>query len=100
MMKLIIFMLSFFCHMVWAQQTDWKTLSEDNYTIEYPSDWTLDQSGRMGTTFIVMTDLVSADDRFRENINLIIQDLSASPMTLSEYVELTQSQLSTVIQNP
>ncbi|MBC8172388.1 MAG: hypothetical protein H7X71_00660, partial [Chitinophagales bacterium] len=49
----------------------WKTLKEKNYSIQYPSTWELDQSGQMGTSFILFSSLEEKEDQFMENINLI-----------------------------
>ena len=78
---------------------DWQSLTEDNYTIRYPEGWTLDQSGQMGTRFILLNPLSSAEDKFRENVNLIVQDLSAYDLDLDEYVAISEDQVKTMITN-
>lgn len=75
----------------------WKTLKEANYTIQYPAAWELDQSGQMGTSFILLAPLASPDDNFRSNVNLIIQDLGGQPITLDEYTELSEHQVKTMM---
>lgn len=53
-------------------QNGWKTLNEKGYTIQYPNDWELNKSGQMGTSFIILSRLSSKNDKFCENVNLII----------------------------
>ena len=77
----------------------WESLTESNYSIRYPAGWTLDQSQQMGTRFIVLGPLASPEDQFRENVNLIIQDLSAYDLDLDQYVTLSEEQIETTITN-
>ena len=76
---------------------DWKSLAEDNYSLRYPEAWTLDQSQQMGTKFILFSPLSSAEDQFKENVNLILQDLEAYDLNLDQYVELSEDQVKTLI---
>jgi len=75
----------------------WKSLVENNYAMQYPNDWELSRSGQMGTSFIVFSPLSSDQDQFRENINLIIQDLTGHQLNLDDYVEISENQLKTMI---
>jgi len=74
-------------------QNDWKTLDENGYSIKYPDGWELNKSGQMGTSFMLLTQLSSAQDKFRENVNLIIQDLTGQNIDLSKYVEISEGQI-------
>lgn len=75
----------------------WKTLIKDNYEIKYPSDWEVDQSGQMGTSFILFSPQSGPTDNFKENINLIVQDLGENKLSLDQYVELSEVQIKTLI---
>lgn len=82
--------------------SDWKLFSDGEYTIEYPKDWTLDESGQMMTSFFLFSPLESARDLFKENINFIVQDLAAYGMgnvTLDNYIQLSLSQMPNIIEN-
>lgn len=68
-------------------------------TIVYPEDWEK-KTGEMGTVVAFLSLREGASDDFRENVNIAIQDLSAQPMTLDEYTNLSLSQLDQYIQNP
>ena len=54
-------------------QTKWKSINDTDFTVEYPENWELNRSGLLGTKFIVFSKLSSSTDKFRENVNLIIQ---------------------------
>ena len=77
----------------------WKSISENNYSISYPENWELNKSGQMGSSFILLSPLLSEKDQFRENVNLIIQDLRGYNLDLDKYVEISEDQIKTVITN-
>lgn len=77
----------------------WKTFEVTNYLIQYPSEWKLNQSGLMESTFILFSPLESSQDQFRENVNLLIQDLSSSNLDLDLYAEISEGQLKKMINN-
>ncbi len=78
---------------------DWKTLTESNYTIQYPATWELNQSKQMGTSFILFSPLESEQDKFKENVNLLIQDLTGNNIDLNKYTEISESQIKTIVTN-
>ena len=56
-------------------KNDWETFSDSNCEIQYPSDWEESTTGEYGTTFILYSPNEGPSDKFRENINFMIQDL-------------------------
>lgn len=72
-------------------------LDQPDYLLSYPSTWHLDQSGQMGTKFILFTGKTSAG--FRDNLNLIVQDLKGSGLDLDKYVNLSEGQVKAMIGN-
>jgi hypothetical protein len=72
-------------------------LENEIFKIEYPSDWRLDESGNMGTSFILFSPVDKVNENFNTNINLIIQDVSAYNITFDQYVELSEKQIKTMI---
>ncbi|WP_338408989.1 hypothetical protein [uncultured Flavobacterium sp.] len=82
---------------VCGQTKKWNNLKKVNYTINYPNEWELNESGQMGSEFILLSPLSSNNDNFKENINLIIQDLSAYNLDLNKYVEISENQIKTLI---
>ena len=72
---------------------DWKSLSENNYSINYPDNWELNKAGQMGTSFILFSPLSSKKDNFKENVNLLVQDLKGHDLDLDKYVEISEGQI-------
>jgi hypothetical protein len=77
----------------------WKTFEGTNYSIQYPPEWELNQSGQMGSTFILSSPLESSQDQFTDNVNLLIQDLSGHNLDLDKYAEISEGQVKTMITN-
>ncbi len=48
-------------------------------------------------SFLLLSRQTSPQDLFRENINLIIQDLSGQGMSLDKYVDISENQIETMI---
>jgi len=80
-----------------VNQNGWKVLDQKEYTIQYPDNWELNTSGQMGTTFMLLSTKSSEQDQFRENVNLIIQDVSGQNINLDKYVEISEGQIKTMI---
>lgn len=40
----------------------WNLLKEDDFTIQYPKDWELNQNGQMGTKFILFSATEGPED--------------------------------------
>jgi len=77
----------------------WKSFDESDYSIQYPENWELDKSGRMGMNLVLMSKQSSQQDNFKENVNLVIQDLKDQNMNLDNYVELSEGQIKTMLTN-
>jgi hypothetical protein len=84
-----------------AQQSpaNWKVLAKDSYSIQYPTNWDLDQTGYEGTTFLLASELTSPQDPFRENVTLIIHDLRGTTIYLDKLVKQSQSTFQTTLAN-
>ena len=80
-------------------ENGWKALDEISYSIQYPENWELNKSGQMGMSFILLSKPTSQTDQFRENVNLLIQDLTGKNITLDKYVEISEGQIKTMITN-
>jgi eukaryotic-like serine/threonine-protein kinase len=77
----------------------WLTHSDENFSIEYPSNWELNTSGVSGTKFFILSELTSPDDIFRENINMLVQDLSEHNVDLAEFVKISEGQVSEFLED-
>jgi hypothetical protein len=77
----------------------WKSIDENGYSIQYPDSWDVDKSGTMGMSFMIFSKQTSSQDQFRENVNLLIQDLTGQNINLKKFVELSESQIKTMVVN-
>jgi len=77
-------------------QTRWKTISQDAFSIKCPGDWTADTSKKMGAD-VFMYNKEDMNDGFAENINVLVQDLSAYDLDLDAYTELSEEQIKTMV---
>ena len=72
---------------------DWNILDAANYSIQYPSDWEENKTGQMGTSFVLFSPVDSEGDDFRENVNLVEQDLAGRNFDLDSYSEFSEKQI-------
>jgi hypothetical protein len=91
---------------LYAQSSDGKasatdvtmaTISDDRYKISYPDTWKADQSGARGTAFLLYLPSVGDNTTFKDNINLLIQDLTGYDMDLKGFTELSMQQLNQML---
>lgn len=78
---------------------DWKTLDQAICSIQYPGTWDKDESGQMGTSFFILSPVESTEDKFRENVNLLIQDLTGKNIDLNKYTDISENQIKTLAVN-
>lgn len=76
---------------------NWKSFEDDNYSVQYPEGWDLNTSGQMGTSFMLFSPASSAQDQFRENVILMIEDLSGQNIDLDKYVKISEGQIKRMI---
>src|SRR5688572_12714987 len=87
------------CSFAQTNEDEWETISQPDFSIQYPSEWTLDQSGQMGTKYLFFSPLESPDDKFRENVNVMVQDITGYNLNLSGYAKLSEEQIRTMFVN-
>ena len=78
---------------LYAQNSNWKTGKTDHASFSYPPDWEFDQSGRMGTEFILFSPHGGEGDLFLDNVNFMMQDLSGKDIDLDQFVKITEEQV-------
>lgn len=101
MKKLIIVAGLFFSFSSLAQDQDsWNEYGKEKYIIRYPKSWKLDTSKAMGTEFFLFSPLENQDDKFSENVNLIIQVLPDPGIDLKAYKEITEKQIPGSLTDP
>lgn len=76
-----------------------QTFTSKGITIKYPASWKNDTSGFMGSTCFVYAPADDSADKFRENINIVIQELKGMNIDLEQYKEISEKQISTYFPN-
>jgi len=54
---------------------NWELVDDPSYSLYYPDSFDLDKTGQMGLDVVLLSRQNSLNDLFRENINLMIQNL-------------------------
>lgn len=78
---------------------EWNTFDAGNYSIQFPDGFELDSSGKTGAIFLFFPKQDTSPEGFRTNINIHLQDLSQNKIDLETYVEITKSQIQTMVEN-
>ena len=76
---------------------EWKSLDDENYHIEYPGTWLVNTTMPMGIKFAILSPLSDTTDNFRENVNLLTEDLTGKYLTLDQYIELSEKQIQILV---
>jgi len=71
-------------------------LENELYKIQYPNKWTVDTSKTMGTEFFIFSPIENGTDKFRENVNLIVQDISGHNIDLDKYADISKNEINTM----
>ena len=77
----------------------WNTIDEPGYVIDYPDSFELNTSREMNMSFMLLSKQTSTQDKFRENINLLIQDLTGHNIDLDKFVKMSEEQIKSMITN-
>lgn len=78
-----------------AQKSKWKKFETKKYSVKYPSDW--DFKSGSGDGFMVFSPLENKNDGFKENVNFLIQDLSAYDIDMNQYIQITLDEVKTML---
>ena len=70
---------------------DWLYLDNDEYSIRYPQNWEVHKDFE-GTDFCILSLPVSPDDLFRENVNLVIEEIGKE-VSIDKYAALSLKNL-------
>jgi hypothetical protein len=71
---------------------DWKTLERSGYSIKYPANWKLDESGELESKFYLFAPLESENDDFMEHVYLIAYELKGSNLD-DEYSRISGEEI-------
>ena len=69
----------------------------NNYKLQYPESWTLDTSKTLGPAIFIFSPLETGEDKFRENVNILVQDLRGEDINLARYKEITDKQVNDLV---
>lgn len=72
---------------------NWLEFKKDNYQLKYPESWTLDTTAKTAADFMILSPLSSDNDEFKENLNLVVQDLSGLNFDLDNFTALSEQQI-------
>jgi len=78
---------------------NWETIDRYSYSVQYPTSWIIDTSKQLGADLFIFSQKDSDTDKFRENVNVIIQDLKGLNITLDKYIEISEGQIKTMLTN-
>ena len=82
----------------YADSAAWQTIDRSDFSIRYPSDWTL-QPESESAVFYLYAPAESESDRFRENVSLVVEVLPNGKYDADSYVKeaikLLQGQVTT-----
>ena len=70
----------------YADSAAWQTIDRPDFSIRYPSDWTL-QPESENAVFYLYAPAESDGDRFRENVSLVVEVLPSGQYDADSYVE-------------
>ena len=70
----------------YADSAAWQTIDRSDFSIRYPSDWTL-QPESENAVFYLYAPAESDGDRFRENVSLVVEVLPSGKYDADSYVE-------------
>ncbi|WP_343633910.1 hypothetical protein [Fluviicola sp.] len=71
---------------------------KDNYELKYPETWSLDTTTKTAADFIVYSPLSSDKDEFKENLNLVVQDLKGLNFDLDNFTALSEQQIQSYLE--
>lgn len=82
-----------------STKEDVQKYADKGFTISYPRHWKNETSGMLGTICFIYAPADDSTDKFRENVNVLIQDLKGMNIDLEKYKEITEKQLTNFFPN-
>lgn len=79
--------------LVVSGQNSNQLLNTPVYSIQPPQGWTVDTTKSLGAELFLFSPLENSNDKFRDNINLLIQNISAYNLGLDDYVKISEQQI-------
>jgi hypothetical protein len=72
---------------------DFKTFSKSDFKISYPGGWRVDTSGMMNTKVFFFSPLEGPEDKFGDNLNVMVQNLAGHQIDIQKYKEISEQQI-------
>jgi len=72
---------------------DFKAFSKSGFEIFYPDGWRVDTSGTMNSKVFFFSPLEGPEDKFSENLNVMIQNLGGHQIDIQKYKEISEQQI-------
>jgi len=72
---------------------NWVGINKKEYRIKSPAGWTIDSSKQMGTDLVLFSMPENTTDKFRENINVQVQNSTGTNIDLSKYIIICTRQI-------
>ena len=86
-------LLSVFC---FSQSNQWIKVTKKDYSLQSPAGWLIDSSKQMGTDLVFFSMPDNASDRFRENINVLVQNTTGMKIDLKKFTAISEAQIKTM----
>jgi hypothetical protein len=78
---------------------NFQPIDRGSYSIEYPRAWLIDTSRQFGSDLFLLSPNESAMDKFKENVNVMVQNLKGLNFDLDKYVQLSENQVKALVVN-
>lgn len=82
-----------------AALANWQVHKNAVYEISYPPNWEMNTNGLMATDFLLFSPVEDEADLFRENVSLLVQDLTGYDLDLERYTKISEEQITMLVTN-
>lgn len=80
-----------------AQIGTWRTFNKTHYSVQYPSGWTVDSSRQFGADVFIAAPVDTIGDKFKENVNVMVQNIAGQNVDMDRYVSVSEEQIKTMM---
>ena len=78
---------------------NFQTIDRGSYSIQYPRAWMIDTSRQYGSDLFLLSPNESEMDKFKENVNVMVQHLKGLNFDLDKFVQVSENQVKTYVTN-
>lgn len=100
-MKIFLLVVFSFPICIFSQDSEFKNYQHQNYSIDYPSNWVLADTGKEGALFVI-NPIIDENETiiFVENINLTVQNLKEYNLEIQQVKNIVETQISNMLTDP